>query len=63
MSLRSGDKGGDHLMIMNDLQKELKMQDLSINELQKQILELEEHNEMLRAQRPRVGKLPPIDHQ
>lgn len=50
-------------MIMNDLQKELKMQDLSINELQKQILELEEHNEMLRAQRPRVGKLPPIDHQ
>ncbi len=46
---------------MSDIQKELKMQDIQISELQKQIQELEEQNEMLRAQRPR--KLPPIDQQ
>ena len=44
-----------------DVQKELKMQDIQISELQKQILELEELNEMLRSQRPRVGKLPPLE--
>jgi len=45
---------------MSDLLKELKLQDIQINELQKQIQDLEEQNEMLRAQRPR--KLPPIEH-
>jgi hypothetical protein len=48
--------------MMNDLLKELKLQDIQINELQKQIQDLEEQNEMLRAQRPRVNKLPPIEH-
>lgn len=45
----------------NDLQKELKLQDIQITELQKQIIELEELNEMIRNQRPRVGKLPPLE--
>lgn len=47
--------------MMSDLLKELKLQDIQINELQKQIQDLEEQNEMLRAQRPR--KLPPIASQ
>lgn len=58
MSMRSAEK--EH---MNDIQRELKLQDIQISELQKQIQELEEQNEMIRAQRPRVGgKLPPIEH-
>ena len=57
ISIRSGEKEQ-----LNDMQKELKMQDIQISELQKQIQELEEQNEMLRAQRPRVNKLPPLEH-
>ena len=33
---------------MNDMHKELKMQDIQINELQKQIQDVEEQNEMLK---------------
>ena len=55
MSMRSA--GGDG----NDLNKELKMQEIQIADLQKQIIELEEVNEILRNQRPRVGKLPPLE--
>ena len=56
MSLRSTEK--EHL---NDIQRELKLQDIQIGELQRQIQELEEQNEMLRNQRVRMGKLPPIE--
>jgi predicted RNase H-like nuclease (RuvC/YqgF family) len=56
MSLRSmGDK--------HDLQKELGMQNMQIEELQKQIEEIEAMNEMLKSNRPRVGKLPPLEGQ
>lgn len=56
--MRSGDN-----MQLGDLQRELKLQDIQIGELQKQIQELEEQNEMLRAQRMRVARLPPIEQQ
>lgn len=56
MSLRSmGDK--------QEMQKELRMQDMQIEELQKQIEEVEQMNEMLKNSRPRVGKLPPLEAQ
>lgn len=58
MSMRSMDKDPNG---NNDVQKELKMQDIQITELQKQIMELEELNEMIRNSRPRVGKLPPLE--
>ena len=58
MSLRSQDK--EH---MNDIHRELKLQDIQIGELQRQIQELEEQNEMLRNTRVRMGKLPPIEAQ
>jgi hypothetical protein len=39
------------------------MQDMQIEELQKQIEEIEAMNEMLKSNRPRVGKLPPLEGQ
>ncbi len=65
MSMRSMDKEGGlgGTAGTNDVQKELKLQDIQIGDLQKQIEELEQQNEMLRQQRPRVGKLPPLDGQ
>lgn len=44
-----------------DLGRELKMQDLQIDELTRQIQEYEQANEMMRSQRPRVGQLPPME--
>lgn len=45
-----------------DYARELKMQDLQIDELTRQIQEYEQANEMMRQQRPRnVGQLPPMD--
>jgi len=58
MSLRSTEK--EH---MNDIQRELKLQDIQIGELQRQIQELEDQNEMIRNTRVRMGKLPPIEAQ
>ena len=58
MSLRSTEK--EH---MNDIQRELKLQDIQIGELQRQIQELEDQNEMIRNSRVRMGKLPPIEAQ
>ena len=58
MSLRSTEK--EH---MNDIQREVKLQDIQIGELQRQIQELEDQNEMIRNTRVRMGKLPPIEAQ
>ena len=55
-SMRSMDKDP-----VDGMQKELKLQDIQINELKNQIQELEEQNEMIKGQRPRVGKLPPLE--
>ena len=44
-----------------DLGRELRMQDLQIDELTRQIQEYEQANEMMRQQRPRHGQLPPMD--
>jgi predicted RNase H-like nuclease (RuvC/YqgF family) len=47
---------------VNEVQKELKLQGIQIDDLEKQIQEFEEQNELLRMQRPRVGgKLPPLE--
>ncbi len=56
MSLR-----GKNEQPLNEMQREIKMQNIQIEDLNKQIQELEEQNEMLRIQRPRVGKLPPLE--
>jgi len=37
------------------------MQDLSIEEIARQIEEYQQSNEMLKQQQPHVGNLPPID--
>lgn len=48
-------------MFGGDVDRELKMQDLQIEELTRQIQDYEQNNEMLRQNRPRVGQLPPIE--
>jgi len=56
-----GSTGGGG-MFDGDVGRELKMQDLQIEELTRQIQDYEQNNEMLRQQRPRVGQLPPLEN-
>ena len=50
-------------MFDGDIDRELRMQDLQIEELARQVEEYQQSNEMLKQQKPQIGNLPPMDQQ
>ena len=57
----AGGLDGQGGMFEGDIGRELKMQDLQIEELHRQINEVEQQNELLRQRRPAVGQPLPLD--
>ena len=67
-TLRRNEKGEDmqheEFMMNNQAQKEMRMQDVQIEQLQMQIKQLEMDNEQLASRRPNAGmRLPPLENE